>query len=147
MIKDFKPIYHFLQNMPGIRNFSLTQRQKLGRRSEKHVADKLRAKGYTILCRNYESGAGEIDIIAFRKGTVAFVEVRSLTDGAGARPEESVDYGKQKKIISTARAYKARHMHGKASQVFFRFDVAAVRLNHKGRVRDMEYYEDAFRPV
>ncbi len=133
----------FFRSLPILRDRPLTQRQRIGQKAERCVAGHLRAEGYVILSRNFASRGGEIDIIAFRRGIVAFVEVRSLTGSAGMEAGRSVDYNKQRRIIYTARVYRARHMAGE--DVFLRFDVAAVRLDDKGRVVDLEYFEDAFR--
>ncbi len=109
------------------------------------MADALRADGYTILQRNFSTRAGEIDIIAFRKGVVAFVEVRSRTGGRiGPGPQESVDPAKQRRIIAAARAYSRMNRSG-VDELIPRFDVAAVIFDQRRRVADMEYYEDAFR--
>lgn len=51
-----------------------------GRRAEWLAALVLMAKGYRILARGYRVNGGEIDIIARRGRTIAFVEVK-------ARPE------------------------------------------------------------
>ncbi len=37
----------------------------------------LKKRGYKILKRNYSGKSGEIDIIAYDKGTISFVEVKT----------------------------------------------------------------------
>lgn len=133
-----------LCGLPPARKLLMTPRQRLGRKAESYAADHLRRCGYDILKRNYRSRSGEIDIIAFHNGAIAFVEVRSRTHGSCFEPGESVDGRKQRKIISAARDYRIRHLRG--HEVFLRFDVAAVTFDGKGRICGMEYYEDAFRP-
>jgi putative endonuclease len=44
----------------------------------------LAAKGYRILARRWRSPAGEIDLVARRRGIVAFVEVKARQDAASA---------------------------------------------------------------
>ena len=54
-------------------------RDQLGRRGERVAARLLKSKGYRILTRNWTITQGEVDLVAFRDGVVAFVEVRSQT--------------------------------------------------------------------
>jgi hypothetical protein len=48
-----------------------------GREGEEKAADYLQGKGYGILARNFHSRTGELDIVAVKDGTVAFIEVKS----------------------------------------------------------------------
>ena len=60
---------------------------KFGISAESRAAAFLIAKGYRILARRYRSPAGEIDIVARRRGTLIFVEVKArekLDDAAEA---------------------------------------------------------------
>src|SRR5687768_12439394 len=51
----------------------------LGRRGEMLAAWYLRAKLYRIRDMRFKTAVGEIDIVAERAGTIAFVEVKSRT--------------------------------------------------------------------
>ena len=76
--------------MPGRRQQAasgLTQKSETGRMSfrrghgaERRAAWWLRLKGYRILAINWRSPAGEIDLIARRGGTLAFIEVKQRVD-------------------------------------------------------------------
>ena len=52
---------------------------RLGRRAEWLASAVLMLRGYRILARRYKVAGGEIDIIARRGATVAFVEVKLRT--------------------------------------------------------------------
>jgi putative endonuclease len=65
----------------------------------------LKKKGYTIVCRNYRSYAGEIDIIAEQGGVLVFTEVKRRGGDNFGKGYEAVGREKQRKIIRTAQAY------------------------------------------
>jgi putative endonuclease len=51
-----------------------------GSRAESLAALYLRAKGYRILARRYCAGGGEIDLIAWKSDSIAFIEVKVRPD-------------------------------------------------------------------
>lgn len=57
---------------------------KSGHRAEAVAAFYLRLKGYRILARRYCVSGGEIDLIARRRDSIAFVEVKMRPDLAAA---------------------------------------------------------------
>lgn len=79
----------------------------LGKQGEDQAAAALQQAGYRIVCRNYRSRAGEIDIIAEKAGCCYFVEVkrrRGLSHGSAA---EQVHAAKRQKIAAQAELYLA----------------------------------------
>jgi putative endonuclease len=78
-----------------------------GLSAESRCAAWLIAKGYRIIARRFRTRAGEIDIIARRRGVTAFVEVKAratLDEAAYA-----VTQFQQRRIIAAAEAWLARH--------------------------------------
>src|SRR5215467_5803054 len=76
---------------------------RTGLSAESRAAAYLIAKGYRIVARRFRSGVGEIDIIARRRGTIVFVEVKarsSLDEAAYA-----VTPQQQARIIAAAEAW------------------------------------------
>jgi putative endonuclease len=74
-----------------------------GRTAERLAAAFLRLKGYRILARHYQAGGGEIDIVARRGDTVAFVEVKirpSLDEALLA-----ITPAKRRRMAQAARAW------------------------------------------
>jgi putative endonuclease len=90
---------------------------------EEQAAVFLRAAGYRIVDRNWACPMGELDIVALKGDTLAFVEVRQRSGSAYGTPAESVTRSKQAKIVKAAQAYlKARRPDAEN----FRFDVIAI---------------------
>jgi putative endonuclease len=93
-----------------------------GRFAEARCAWGLRFKGYRILARRHRSPAGEIDIIARRGSTLAFIEVKARQSLDTAL--ESVTPRQQRRIRDAAELYVARHPQ--LGGLDLRFDVMLV---------------------
>lgn len=93
-----------------------------GAAGEVLAARYLRDHGYTILCANYRSRFGEIDIIAETDTYIVFVEVKSRAQDALYTPREAVTAEKQRRIIKTALLFLSQHPTAKQP----RFDVIEV---------------------
>jgi putative endonuclease len=79
----------------------------LGRRGERLAAWFLRLKGYRIRAMRFKTAAGELDIIAERFGTIAFVEVKSRTrTQTDFDPLLAVNH---RRIVRAAKIYLARY--------------------------------------
>ena len=101
-----------------------------GYKAETAAAWFLRLKGYRILERNFKpprgSGAGEIDIIAAKGGTIAFIEVkRRATQTAAA---ESVNARVRSRRVRGAEYYLATHPD--LAEKELRFDVVLISPDH-----------------
>jgi putative endonuclease len=96
--------------------------ERRGRRAETLAAWLLRAKGYRILAQRFRVAAGEIDLIARRGRTIAFVEVKARADRTAAL--EAVSPQQRRRIAAAAEGWLARH--GDAADCTLRFDVVAV---------------------
>ena len=88
----------------------------------------LRRRRYTVVARNYRprSGHGEIDLIAWDRDVLVFVEVKSRSSGEFGTPDRAIDTSKQEQLIHAAREY-ARRADVTWDQV--RFDVVNVVLS------------------
>lgn len=122
-------------------SFSVSRRT-FGDMAEARVRLYLILRGYVILETNYIAPGGEIDIIAKRGATLAFVEVRSKNESNGkfGTPLESVNGEKQRCIVSAARHYLS--LNGKECKSY-RFDVAGVTVRKNG-TSSVEYIKNAF---
>lgn len=118
-------------------------RRSQGAHIERRMQWYLRVRGYRIVCANYYSPYGEIDIIAHKGNTTVFVEVRSKTEKSAslyATPAESVTAAKQRSIIKTARHYITTAFLANAT---YRFDVIEVIRRENGRLK-INHIKNAF---
>ena len=92
---------------------------RLGLSAESRAAMLLIAKGYRIAARRWKTPLGEIDIIARRRGTLVFVEVKArehLDDAAEAVSERT-----RRRIIAAAELWLASHPDDAGREI--RFDM------------------------
>ena len=105
---------------------------KKGKVGEKIAQKYLVSKEMNIICNNYRTKFGEIDIIARFENKIIFVEVKSRTSKNYGLACEAVDLKKIKKIISVANYYI---LVNNLKNCEMRFDVVEVyfdeeRINH-----------------
>lgn len=81
------------------------KRGDFGRRGEDAACAYLERHGYKVVDRNYRCRWGEIDVIAVKGGTLAFVEVKTRHNLRFGTPGMAVTYAKQQKIRTTALHY------------------------------------------
>jgi putative endonuclease len=94
----------------------------LGLSAESRAAAYLIAKGYRIVRRRFRTPVGEIDIVARRRGTLVFVEVKArerIDDAA-----EAVIPRQQRRIIAAAEFWLANNPDDAKGDI--RFDVVLV---------------------
>lgn len=84
----------------------------------------LRSQGLKLLCRNYRSRYGEIDLIMVDSCTLVFVEVRYRRNEKFGGAIDSVTATKQKKIRLTATHFLQSHPRLRFSNC--RFDVVGL---------------------
>ena len=82
----------------------------------------LRMTGHRILAAGYRTKVGEIDVVAARRGTVVFVEVKARPDEAGAAAAVGLH---QRRRIARAAQWFLR-AHPQYASHAWRFDVFAV---------------------
>jgi putative endonuclease len=95
---------------------------RVGISAESRAAAFLIAKGYRILARRFRTPVGEIDIVAGRRNTLAFVEVkaRSTLDGAA----ESITDRNKQRIVAAAEYWLSQHLDDVTREM--RFDAVLV---------------------
>lgn len=81
------------------------EKRRLGFAGERRAARFLKKNGYKIAERNFRCKAGEVDIIASKGGTLAFIEVKTRTSDSFGAPNEAVDNERRRRYVSAANFY------------------------------------------
>ena len=112
---------------------------ELGCKGETAAASFLKREGYKIICTDYRTKLGQIDIIAKDRDTVCFVEVKTRSTLRFGQPDEAVEIFKQRKISQSALIYLKEK---KLLESRARFDV--VRILYNDNEPQVELIKDAF---
>ncbi len=100
----------------------------LGKSGEEIALHYLEDKKYKIIAKRFRLFRGEIDIIAFDRKTLVFVEVKTRKSRDFGLPEESVTPSKQQQIKKIAQGFLTKNnLH----DVECRFDVISLSFNEK----------------
>ena len=111
----------------------------LGRDGEELAAQLLKKKGYRIIERNWKLGDLETDIIAQKGDIIAFVEVKTRSEGTITPPEKAVDKLRKQRLIAGAQAYLRKNQLDNP----WRMDIISIIMNDEPEV---VHFEDAFLP-
>ena len=115
--------------------------REFGALGEKLAAGYLKQQGYKILEKNYNNKLGEIDIIAQKGKTIAFVEVKTRSSDPFLRGQYAVDKRKQFHIMRTAAYY----LDQKKSPLQPRFDIIEVEIDRAaGKLVSVNHIKAAF---
>lgn len=114
-----------------------------GERGERRAAEYLKRKGFCLLARNYRTCRGEIDLICTDDRYLVFVEVKTRSSTAFGLPREAVTYGKQKKLILTARQWLQEH----PTTLQPRFDVVEILVSPNYNTCRIHHISNAFEVV
>ena len=123
-----------------MKNHQLTP-DELCKKGEALAGKILKKKGYKILKRNYVSKYGEIDIVAYDRGIICFVEVKTRQSENYGPPELAVTKEKRKRIVRTALNYL---MINNIEDTDCRFDVVSILYKEDVSKPDIELLESAF---
>ncbi len=117
----------------------------LGAFGESRAAEYLRKNGYRLLAMNYRTAAGEIDIIAKKRKTAVFVEVKTRRSESWAEAAEYVDAEKQRRLRAAAERWLEKYGAEFRCGEECRFDVIEVYTDESERqVRKLNHIKEAF---
>jgi putative endonuclease len=116
------------------------RRASRGALAEDHVLKLIQERGWRVVDRNFRIRSGEIDLIAFDGDVLVFVEVRARTGTAFGRADDTVDFRKLEKIMSTALTYI--ELHPEYAEHFWRVDLFAITLGAGNSIVACRQYEN-----
>lgn len=126
--------------MHYLREEMKSDNKKFGDEGEEIARKYLQTNGYSIEAVNWRKSRFELDIIAAKKGLLAFIEVKSSRRNSLGPPEIRVNKAKQKKIAEAASEYLSELS---AIPENIRFDVIGI-LTFKDKPPKINHIESAF---
>ncbi len=112
----------------------------LGKSGEEVAIAYLKKNKFKVIERGFRFHRGEIDIIAYERDTLVFIEVKTRKSLEFGLPEESVTSFKQQQIRKIAEAYLAMRS---LRNVPCRFDILSLFFSPKDGYR-VNHLRDAF---
>lgn len=109
---------------------------QLGVEAERIACIFLQKQGLTLVCQNYQSRYGEIDIVMRDGKTLVFTEVRQRRNAQFGGAAYSITPSKIQKLTRTAMAFMQQFGESSA-----RFDVILMRDTSEG---GLEWIKNAF---
>ena len=111
-----------------------------GKSGEEVALQYLENKKYRITAKSFRMFRGEIDIIAYDRSTLVFVEVKARKSRDFGAPEESVTPSKQRQIRKIAEGFLAKN---NLQNVECRFDVISLLFTEDNGY-SIHHIKDAF---
>ena len=122
----------------------LTVKRKKGNKAEELACDFLLKKGLLLKQKNFNTPAGEVDLIMLDPRnpdeSLVFIEVRYRKNADFGGAAASVTPKKQQRIIKAALAYQQQN----APQSSVRFDVVAIEGDNVSNNPKINWIENAF---
>lgn len=119
---------------------------RIGRRGEEDAYFYLRQRGYVIIARNYRTARhhGEIDLIAWDKDVLCFIEVKTRTTRDVKPAEAAVDRKKRHDLKIMIRDYLRSLPQKQFSEApRWRFDVLTVYYDQSFAHPTFELFQNA----
>lgn len=128
--------------------------KQIGTLGEKIAEKYLKNKGYQILDRNYSIRIpdgplrGEIDIVAKKSDLISFIEIKTLRSPAALqrspatliRPEEKVNFLKQRKLRMTAESWLMKKRLPLDCQ--WQVDVISIIINLDSKKAKIRHFQN-----
>jgi putative endonuclease len=114
---------------------------ELGKAGESAALNYLKEKKFKIVDTGFRFHRAEIDIIAFHKNTLVFIEVKTRRSQKFGFPEEAISGLKQNQIRKAAQGYI---IINKMEDRECRFDVLSLLFDEESQNFSINHYEDAF---
>jgi putative endonuclease len=122
-------------------------RRELGEIGERIARERLEARGFRILERNFRTRYGELDLVASDGRFLVFCEVKTRVGrGRGPLgPLVAIGARKRSRVRAMARRWLSeRAAADRPHPAEMRFDAVGIALTDTGRLIRFEHVEDAF---
>ena len=119
------------------------ERQLLGIAGERVAIAYLTSCGWSVEAHRFRWGRHDLDLIARKENTVAFVEVKTRRSGVCGSGLEAVTRRKQRDLERVAQRWIVRHGQSRDE---YRFDLISIRES-AGTAPVVDHVSDAWRPV
>jgi putative endonuclease len=127
------------------------RRRALGALGEDLAAEHFRRLGFVVVARNVRTRSGEIDLIAFDRHTLVFVEVktrRALSRRRGLCPHDQplawLRFSQRQRLRSLAQAWLSDGAHRRPHAESVRFDAVGVIVDATGKLLRLDHVESAW---
>jgi putative endonuclease len=114
--------------------------RSFGIQSEAEAVRFLKRRGYRIVGQNIRIGRGEIDLIAYDRDVLVFIEVKARRSTRYGGVSWAVDMRKQRQLSVLAAGYMARRRLGDCP---CRFDLVLIQ-GSTNRSSEIELIQNAF---
>ena len=102
----------------------MKQNKAIGDWAETLASDHVQQQGWQLLARNFHCRGGELDIIASKQQTLAFIEVKYRRSNAYGGPLAAITHNKRQRLIRAAQTFLQTQPRFKSYQA--RFDLVAI---------------------
>ena len=117
------------RNKTNLLKLNAITSHKLGKAGEEAALQFLKKKKFRIVEKSFCFLRGEIDIIAYDRKTLVFLEVKSRRSHKYGFPEEALTPAKQKQLRKVALGYCTLN---KIQDIECRFDVISITYSDNG---------------
>ena len=113
---------------------------EIGLIGESYARDYLQHKNYQIIACNWRFKRAEIDLIAIRKQTLVFVEVKTRSYTYFGQPEEFITENQINRIFDASQRFLEKLDRFEE----IRYDIVSVILNKQNKLQKISHFKDAF---
>jgi len=142
--KQLDKLKNLKSSIKNSKTSKLTAKRKKGNKAEELACDFLLKKGLILKQKNFNTPAGEVDLIMLDPRNsdeyLVFIEVRYRKNADFGGAAASVTPKKQQRIIKAALAYQQQN----APQSSMRFDVVAIEGDNVSNNPKINWIENAF---
>lgn len=100
--------------------------KEIGNIGEIRAREYFLSSGYSLVCNNFRTKTGEIDIIVKKDELLVFVEVKTMPNASPDMLSKVLNTEKQKRIIKTSKRFLQNHRE--YSNSYIRYDVVVLDM-------------------